>query len=104
MNKILLILIAIILSGCVVSEPYYPEHYRYGLMKYCDDSGCRDIYQYYYYDNIGSIYYWDPSLGIWAGSTGYWRGRAFYPGYHPKYIGPRYNYSPRYNHRHYRGR
>ena len=75
------------LWGCVENA----EYPNYACQEFCDELGCRDICNNYYYNSSGVRFYFDPALGIWIGGGGYYKGGIFYQGYyrnyHPEYRG-----------------
>src|SRR5271166_540061 len=84
MKHLLLVLVVCLgLTGCDI-EPVYAQNTQ--AVQFCDDQGyCRWIAAPYYYDNTGSLFYWDAHFGCWIGRGGYWRGGVFYNGFHPQY-------------------
>lgn len=92
MNKLVLALVACLgMTGCLVAPAYGQEVVQPQIQNGCaiveDTYGEREVCNTNYYVYNGSVVYWDPYFGIWAGNGFYNYNGGWYRGYYPGYYG-----------------
>jgi len=90
MKKLVLALVACLgMTGCLVAPAYGQEvaqpQVQYGCAVVSDQFGEREVCDTSYYVSDGSVVYWDPYFGIWAGNGFYNYNGGWYRGYYPGY-------------------
>jgi hypothetical protein len=81
MKWLLLAVLALGASGCYVEEDVHPV--QYGYYNYCDEDGnCTRVYERYYYDADGVIWYYHGGVWIRPGYPHYYHHPYYHPYYH----------------------
>jgi hypothetical protein len=91
MKKLMMLLIAVMMVGCVPMGPADYPHSRGDVLFCQSENACIELTTDYYYTSDGELFYYDPYFMAWVGQSGSWVNGLWYagpvPGLYAHYYG-----------------